>query len=277
MFIRMIYSCARKWIHKKQTAYSDNCSQNNIQCFSCRYNKQGAGYDQWFFSKLKQPSAFNKAIVNSSSAKHKSTGAPTPIGVDQWPPELAAIAADMNGKPINVHKLMANNPALLNAWWTFRNHSVTGGSLGVRKAELLILRVGVHMQSWYEWGSHVDRALKVGINIDEIQRVLQSDTSQHWAAEEAVFLRAVDELTRGHAIQTQTLESLEQHYENAQIMDLIAIHGMYLILAGMIKTWGLALDEEVFKRIATYTDEASFLAAANRFGDDFLNQTTVRE
>lgn len=133
------------------------------------------------------------------------------------------------------------------------------------------------MQSWYEWGSHVDRALKVGIDIDEIQRVLEPDTHRHWAAEETLLLRAVDELTLGHAIQAQTLASLEQHYDNTQILDVIAIHGMYLILAGMINTWGLALDEDVFKRIATCTDEASFLAAAQRFGEGYLVQTTVRE
>ena len=205
--------------------------------------------------------------MNSSSKQEKSVARPTPVDVEQWPPELSAIAADMNGKPINVHKLMANNPALLNAWWTFRNHSVNGGTLGPRKAELLILRVGVHMNSWYEWGSHVDRALKLGVDIDEIDRVLKPNTDEHWSVEDAALLRAADELTRDHVIQVQTLATLEQHHSNAQIMDLIAIHGMYLILAGMIKTWGLALDAEVLERIKEYTYEASFLAAAQPFDD----------
>ncbi|MEH6581590.1 MAG: carboxymuconolactone decarboxylase family protein [Halioglobus sp.] len=206
--------------------------------------------------------------MTNPSAQNESSHRPTPVDVAQWPQELSAIANDMNGKPINVHKLMANNPALLNAWWTFRNHSVSGGTLGPRKAELLILRVGVHMKSWYEWGSHVDRALTVGINIDEIQRVLVPDTHEHWSVEDAALLRAVDELTRGHVIQADTLAILEQHCSNAQIMDLIAIHGMYLILAGMIKTWGLALDAHVLERITAHTDQASFLAASERFSKD---------
>ncbi|MEH6569560.1 MAG: carboxymuconolactone decarboxylase family protein [Halioglobus sp.] len=206
--------------------------------------------------------------MDFKSAQRESDQRPKPVDVALWPPELSAIAADMNGKPINVHKLMANNPALLNAWWTFRNHSVTGGTLGLRKAELLILRVGVHMNSWYEWGSHVDRALKLGIDIDEIHRVLEPDTLEHWPTDDAALLRAVDELTRDHSIQAKTLTSLEQHHSNAQIMDLIAIHGMYLILAGMIKTWGLTLDADVAERIAKHTDEASFLVAARCFGKD---------
>ncbi|MFT4822449.1 MAG: 4-carboxymuconolactone decarboxylase [Halioglobus sp.] len=207
--------------------------------------------------------------MNSSNKQLGSVARPTTIDVEQWPPELSAIAADMSGKPINVHKLMANNPALLNAWWTFRNHSVNGGTLGPRKAELLILRVGVHMNSWYEWGSHVDRAIKIGIQIDDIHRVLEANTDDHWSVEDAVLLRAVDELTRDHCIASETLAILEQHHSNAQIMDLIAIHGMYLILAGMLKTWGLALDASVLKRIDDLTNETSFHEAALHFSNEF--------
>lgn len=195
--------------------------------------------------------------------KHeKSNQRPVPMDVSQWPPELEAIARDMAGKPINVHKLMANNPMLLNAWWTFRNHSVSGGTLGPRKAELLILRVAVHMKSWYEWGSHVDRALKLGMTVDEILRVLEFEPDGDLPEEDDCLLCAVDDLTRYHRIRPVTLTALEQHHSNAQIMDIIAIHGMYVILAGMINTWGLTLDAEVFERIAAHTSEASFLAAS---------------
>ena len=78
----------------------------------------------------------NKVTTLNHTASGKAKP-PRPVNVEQWPPELSAIAADMNGKPINVHRLMANNPALLNAWWTFRNHAVSGGALGTRKAELV--------------------------------------------------------------------------------------------------------------------------------------------
>jgi 4-carboxymuconolactone decarboxylase len=125
------------------------------------------------------------------------------------------------------------------------------------------------MNSWYEWGSHVDRAIKIGIQIDDIHRVLEANTDDHWSVEDAVLLRAVDELTRDHCIASETLAILEQHHSNAQIMDLIAIHGMYLILAGMLKTWGLALDASVLKRIDDLTNETSFHEAALHFSNEF--------
>jgi alkylhydroperoxidase/carboxymuconolactone decarboxylase family protein YurZ len=140
---------------------------------------------------------------------------------------------------------MANHPELLNAWWSFRNYAVGGGELGRRRAELVILRVAVQMKSWYEWGSHVERALACGLTMDEIERVKQGAQAPHWTPEEALLLQAVDELLCERAITTETLELLYQYYSVRQLMDLIAIHGLYVILGGMLNTWGLELDEHV--------------------------------
>lgn len=190
---------------------------------------------------------------------------PQPLDPNDWPEELSGIVKDMQGAPINVHKLMANNPALLKAWWAFRNHSVKGGALGQRNAELVILRVAVQMKSWYEWASHVDRAIQTGLTLEEINCLLKSEVEGNLSPEECSLIRAVDELTSDHQIRTESLSLLEKNYSNPQIMDLIAIHGMYLILGAMINTWGLALDEVVAERISGITDEASFLRAAARF------------
>ncbi|EET47419.1 carboxymuconolactone decarboxylase family protein [Thalassobium sp. R2A62] len=86
-----------------------------------------------------------------------------PLEPDQWAQDLRNVYADMNGAPINVHKLMAHSPDLLGAWWGFRNYAVDGGALGQPLGELVILRVGAHSASWYEWGSHVDRATRNGM------------------------------------------------------------------------------------------------------------------
>jgi hypothetical protein len=66
-----------------------------------------------------------------------------PLATEQWRSDLAPIKADMNGAPINVHKLMAHNPDLLKAWWGVRNHSVSVGTLGAVTGDLVILRVAI--------------------------------------------------------------------------------------------------------------------------------------
>lgn len=190
---------------------------------------------------------------------------PQPIHPSEWPPVLSNIIEDMHGDPINVHRLMANNPALLEAWWPFRNHSVLGGTLGQRNAELLILRLSVHMECWYEWGSHVDRATKIGIERNEILGLLKPDLDQQWPEGERVLILSVDELMTRKYLGTETRTLLEEHFDTNQIMDLIAIHGMYIILAAMLKTWDLSLDSKALESIFDITSEVDFLRSAELF------------
>ncbi|NIB43076.1 carboxymuconolactone decarboxylase family protein [Pseudomaricurvus alkylphenolicus] len=189
----------------------------------------------------------------------------SPLDPKYWHADLEPIVDDMNGAPIHVHQLMAHNPALLKAWWNFRNHSVNGGTLGKRSGELVILRVAVHMQAWYEWASHVDRSLTCGITAKEIQCILTFPLDSHWQTADAALLTAVDELIQRHRITPATLARLEDHFTTEQVMDIIAIQGMYVILAGMINTWGLELDPNVHQRIEKHTCEHDFRTAAAEF------------
>ena len=123
------------------------------------------------------------------------------------------------------------------------------------------------MQAWYEWGSHVDRALVCGLTIDEINQVLNRSSAGNWRPADAALLSAVDELIGQHSISEQLQVELEIHFDTAQLMDIIAIQGMYVILACMIKSWGLKLDQEVKDRISEHTNERDFLIAAAHFKD----------
>lgn len=172
-----------------------------------------------------------------------------PIAIADWPTELSHIIEDMNGRPIHVHALMAHNPLLLKAWWDFRNYSVNGGALGRRRSELVILRVGLHMKAWYEWASHVERSLACGISLEDIERVKHGGSADGWSDSEAALLKSVDALIETHSIPQDLLSALNAHFDTAQIMDIIAIHGMYVVLGCMINTWGLELDAHVAEKL----------------------------
>jgi 4-carboxymuconolactone decarboxylase len=209
------------------------------------------------------------ALITRKNGPRMTTQDPlSPLPIDQWDPQLAHIVEDMKGAPINVHKLMAHSPSLLQAWWDFRNFSVNGGTLGQHLGELVILRVGVHLGAWYEWGSHVDRAMRLGMPIAAINAVLLHEIGPDWPEVDGLVLRAVDELMTTHAIHKSTRAALAPHLSTPQLMDLIAIHGMYVTLGCMIHTWGLELDEAVAARLAGLTDSATFEAAAQQFKQD---------
>ncbi|MEM1140989.1 MAG: carboxymuconolactone decarboxylase family protein [Pseudomonadota bacterium] len=181
-----------------------------------------------------------------------------PLPPSAWDESLMPIIENLDGDPLNVHRLMANHPQLLSAWWNFRNHAVNGGALGKRLGELVILRVAVHMGSWYEWASHVDRSLHCGLSLDEINRVTERRIGPKWQANEACLLEAVDELIASHGLSSDLQSKMELYFSVEQVMDVIAIHGMYVVLACMIKTWGLKLDEDVQSRLPSTVTEDFF-------------------
>ncbi len=189
----------------------------------------------------------------------------SPLPVDEWDASLGHVAADMDGAPINVHKMLAHHPDLLKAWWNFRNHSVRGGALGDRLGELVILRVGVSLGAWYEWGSHVDRALKTGLLLEEINRVLAPQIGPEWPDAEAALLRTVDHLLAHRQLSPALRVELERHFTTPQILDIIAIHGMYLILACVVNTWDTPLDEAITERIEPHTTAEGFAISAAKF------------
>ena len=183
-----------------------------------------------------------------------------PLPPADWDPVLAPILADMKGRPLNVHSLMAHHPALLQAWWSFRNHSVGGGALGRRGGELVILRVAVLLKAWYEWASHVERSLACGLSREEIERVKAGAAAPGWSEADAALLAAVDELVANHGLAPESERTLRRHYDLQQVLDIMAIAGMYLILGCMIKTWGLELDAHVAAKLPDDVTQAAFEA-----------------
>ena len=179
-----------------------------------------------------------------------------PVPLQEWDTSLKHVIDDMSGRPLNIHSLMANHPRLLDAWWDLRNYSVNGGDLDQRHCELVILRVAVHMGSWYEWASHVVRGLDSGLTLDEIERVRSGN--RDWGDADAVLLEAVDELAQDNMISTGMRERLAVHFTERQMMDIILLRGMYLTIGCMIGTWGLELDSDVAERLPDSVTESSF-------------------
>jgi 4-carboxymuconolactone decarboxylase len=167
---------------------------------------------------------------------------PAPLNPDQWPPELGKISQEL-GNPLNVHRIMAHNPALTQAWMPYRNYIVADSSLEPRHRELLILRTAVNCASDYDWEHHVVRGRAAGLSDDEIQRVKAGPEAEAWKPEEALLLRAADECRRDSIITDGTYASLSRYFDLAQQLDIMATVGMYLTLAAIVRTYRLQLED----------------------------------
>ncbi len=168
---------------------------------------------------------------------------PAPLPPRKWAEDLAPVLHDL-GEPLNIHKLMARHAALLTAWMPFRNHVVTSSTLAPRQRELLILRTAVNCNAQYEWAHHVMRGRKAGLSDDEIQRVKNDPESATWPEAEKALLKAADECWCDAIVSDPTYAALAAHFDDRQLLDILATVGMYITLATMINTFRLPLESD---------------------------------
>lgn len=181
-----------------------------------------------------------------------------PLDAREWPPELEHVLKDLRGRPMKIHGLSANSPGLMNACWHLRNYLIKENTLGQRKNELAVLRVTAHKSCWYQWGDHVDRALRLGIEIEEILGLLEPVTERIWSEEERALIMAVDDLMTEDHIRPVTLAILNKNYSNQQVIDLIAATGFVSMMSCMLQSWKVSLEEDIEMRITPVIDQVGF-------------------
>ena len=71
-------------------------------------------------------------------------------------------------------------------------------------------------------------------------------------------MRAIDELVQDQSISAATLEELRQHFSDRQIMDMVMIHGAYVILGCLLNTWSIELDADVAAELPDDVNQERF-------------------
>ena len=190
-----------------------------------------------------------------------------PLAIDEWDASLQPVIDDMRGQPLQLHCLLANHPELLHAWWNYRMHSVRGGDLAQRDCELVILRVAVHMEAWYEWAAHVVRGAAAGLSLAEIEHVAEGPSAIAWNRQDAALLESVDQLINNHRIDPEALCTLSEFFSDKKILDIISLQGMYVSIACIIGTFEVEIEDYIAEQLPDSVNERSFrelLSAANR-------------
>lgn len=155
--------------------------------------------------------------------------------------ELLAVVT--RGKPAaNVFATLVRHPKLFKRWTPFGGHLLFTSSLSPRHRELLILRAAWLTRAEYEWGQHVEIAKRAGLGEAEIERVASGPGASGWTEEEALLLRAADELWEDACLSEESWAALHQRFNETQLMDLVFTVGAYAMLAMALNSFGVRLD-----------------------------------
>jgi alkylhydroperoxidase family enzyme len=181
-----------------------------------------------------------------------------PLPIKKWPPEMREALAAMRppaprypltreGRPsgANILGAMAHHPALARAYFTLNGHLLLATTLTERQRELVIMRAAVLQRSSYEWVQHVLLARDAGLTDLEISWIAWGPDAPFWTEVDSALLRAVDELVGDGVLGEQTWTVLSAHLDTQQVLDVIFTAGSYTILAWMVQSLGIALDDDL--------------------------------
>lgn len=166
-----------------------------------------------------------------------------PLPPKEWDASLKPVLDDL-GTPLNIHNVIARHPALMLNYVDFRNHIVRTSSLSGRQRELLVLRTAHNTGSEYEWSHHVVRSRAIGMSDAEIERVRLGADAPEWTPEEALLLRAADDMHADKEIARPTWVAMCAAYSDQQLLDIIFTVGTYFIMATILKTARVPDEDE---------------------------------
>jgi alkylhydroperoxidase family enzyme len=148
----------------------------------------------------------------------------------------------VNGRDLNIFKVLMNHPALVRRWTVFAGHVLHKQTLPARARELLILRIGWLNQAEYEWAQHAEIAKRAGISEEEIERVKLGPKGR-WEPQDAMLLQAVDDLYENSMVSDAVWAALSATYSTQQMIDLVFTVGEYNLVSWALNSFGVPLDD----------------------------------
>jgi alkylhydroperoxidase family enzyme len=169
-----------------------------------------------------------------------------PLPKHEWSEEQRALLEpyEQQGQCINIVTTLARHTALTTPFMKFAQYLYAESTLPPRARELLILRIGWLCQAEYEWATHIPRAKQAGLAEKEITRITKGPDAEGWHVDDALLLRAVDELYHDAFISDATWHILASTYSTQQLMDLVFTVGQYTLVSMALNTFGVPLDEQ---------------------------------
>ena len=147
-------------------------------------------------------------------------------------------------EPLVLFRTMARNPRIFAR--LFAGGLLDKGVLSLRQRELVIDRTTARLGCEYEWGVHIALfAERVGFGaVETAATVTGGAQAECWSMPEQALVALVDDLVDRRTIGDETWQALVVHFDEAQILEAIAIAGYYHTISFLCN--GLRLPSEPY-------------------------------
>ncbi len=164
------------------------------------------------------------------------------------PPYESAIAAELERimppgvEPLVLFRTLARSPRVFGK--IFAGGYLDKGPLSLRQREILIDRTTARLGCEYEWGVHVALfGKRVGLGESETEAIVRGPSDAPcWAADEQALIAVADDLIDHRTVLDATWRSASEHFDEPQLIEVIAIVGFYHTISFLCRSLGLPLE-----------------------------------
>jgi 4-carboxymuconolactone decarboxylase len=147
-----------------------------------------------------------------------------------------------NGEALNAARTLAHHPRLLKRFTLFAGLFLSELLIPNRDREIVTLRCAHRLDSDYYFGHHAMLAAEV-LTTDEIARTVYS--SRAWTGFDRTLIEATDELVDTSGLSDATWSQLSDHYDEAQLLDLVMLVGFYEMTCLYVNTIGVERESGI--------------------------------
>lgn len=177
----------------------------------------------------------------------------SPLPIEQWDDTASSVLPAYLGRPElytgpdarpmpKVMGLLAHNVALGQGWLEFNRLLAKSATVDARLRELIILRVAWVTRSAYEWSQHTRIGHRAGLTTEQLHAIPQGPAADLWSPIERAVLAAADQLVARQVVDDETWARLAEHFDPAQLLEVLFTAGTYICFAAVCNSAGLSPD-----------------------------------
>jgi alkylhydroperoxidase family enzyme len=144
---------------------------------------------------------------------------------------------------LNVSRMVANSDAIFYPFLMFGNSLLTRAKLAPKLREIAILRVAKLGGSAYEWTQHVPIAKGTGVTDEQIAAIADPEGAKCFNELERLVIRFTGEVALNVKASPRLVAELKQHMGPAEIVELIMSIGYWGMVARLLETTEVELEE----------------------------------
>ena len=144
-------------------------------------------------------------------------------------------------EPLRLFRTVAHNPAILERFRTTGAYILNFGRVEPLEREVLLHRTCARCECEYEWGVHVVAfGRPLGLSEDQLRAtVLEGPDAPVWSARQRLLVRLADELHDTASVSDPLWAELQEEWDDAQLIELVATAGFYHLVAVIANAAGV--------------------------------------